>query len=90
MCLCGTKNAKKIAYTSISTVIINNVVDLLLINEIHVFAASLSTLIAFLSMFIIRYIDVNKTVHMKIRMPIIIGSVLIGGMLIGATIVMIK
>lgn len=37
----------------------------------------------FLSMFVIRYIDVNKTVHMKIRKPIIVGSVLIGGMLIG-------
>lgn len=36
-----------------------------------------------ISMFIVRYIDVNKTVHMKIRKPIIIGSVLIGGMLIG-------
>lgn len=77
------KNAKKIAYTSISAAIINIAVDLILINKIQVFAASLSTLIAFLSMFIVRYIDVNKTVHMKIRKPIIIGSVLIGGMLIG-------
>lgn len=77
------KNAKKIAYTSISAAIINIAVDLLLIDKIQVFAASLSTLIAFLSMFIIRYIDVNKTVHMKIRKPIIIGSVLIGGILIG-------
>ena len=39
--------------------------------------------LVFLSMFVIRYIDVNKTVHMKIRKPIIVGSVLIGGMLIG-------
>lgn len=77
------KNAKKIAYTSISAAIINITVDLILINKIQVFAASLSTLVAFLSMFIVRYIDVNKTVHMKIRKPIIIGSVLIGGMLIG-------
>lgn len=77
------KNAKKIAYTSISAAIINITVDLILINKIQVFAASISTLIAFLSMFIIRYIDVNKTVHMKIRKPIIIGSVLNGGMLIG-------
>ena len=77
------KNAKKIAYTSISAAIINITVDLLLINKIQVFAASISTLVAFLSMFIIRYIDVNKTVHMRIRKPIIIGSVLIGGMLIG-------
>lgn len=34
-------------------------------------------------MFIIRYIDVNKTVHMRIRKPIIIGSILIGTMLMG-------
>ena len=77
------KNAKKIAYTSISAAIINITVDLILINKIQVFAASISTLVAFLSMFVIRYIDVNKTVHMKIRKPVIVGSVLIGGMLIG-------
>ena len=34
-------------------------------------------------MFVIRYVDVNKTVHMKIRKPIIIASILIGIMLIG-------
>ena len=49
------KNAKKIAYTSISAAIINITVDLILINKIQVFAASLSTLIAFLSMFIVRF-----------------------------------
>ena len=77
------KNAKKIAYTSISAAIINITVDLILINKIKVFAASISTLIAFFSMFIIRYIDVNKTVHMQIRKPIIIGSILVSTMLIG-------
>ena len=56
---------------------------LILINKIKIFAASISTLVAFFSMFIIRYIDVNKTVHMRIRKPIIIGSILIGTMLIG-------
>ena len=39
------KNAKKIAYTSISAAIINITVDLILINKIQVFAASLSTLV---------------------------------------------
>ena len=67
------KNAKKIAYTSISAAIINITVDLILINKIQVFAASLSTLVAFLSMFIVRYIDVNKTVHMRIKKPIAVG-----------------
>ena len=77
------KNAKKIAYTSISAAIINITVDLILINKIQVFAASLSTLVAFLSMFIVRYIDVNKTVHMRIKKPIAVGSVLLSVMLIG-------
>lgn len=77
------KNAKKIAYTSISAAIINITVDLILINKIQVFAASLSTLVAFLSMFIVRYIDVNKTVHMRIKKPIAVGSVLLSVILIG-------
>lgn len=77
------KNAKKIAYTSISAAIINITVDLLLINKIQVFAASLSTLIAFLSMFVVRYIDVNKAVHMRIKKPIAIGSILLSIMLVG-------
>ena len=77
------KNAKKIAYTSISAAIINITVDLILINKIQVFAASLSTLVAFLSMFIVRYIDVNKTVHIRIKKPIAVGSVLLSVMLIG-------
>lgn len=77
------KNAKKIAYTSISAAIINITVNLLLINKIQVFAASLSTLIAFLSMFVVRYIDVNKAVHMRIKKPIAIGSILLSIMLVG-------
>ena len=77
------KNAKKIAYTSISAAIINITVDLILINKIRVFAASISTLVAFLTMFIVRYKDVNKVVHMRIKKPIIIGSLVIGFMLIG-------
>lgn len=77
------KNAKKIAYTSISAAIINITVDLILINKIQVFAASLSTLVAFLSMFIVRYIDADKIVHMRIKKPIAVGSVLLSVMLIG-------
>lgn len=76
------KNAKKIAYTSISAAIINIVVDIILINKIHIFAASFSTLIAFVAMFIIRYIDVNRIVSLKIKKKIAIDSILIGTMLI--------
>lgn len=76
------KKAKKIAATSISAAIINLTVNLIFINKINIYAASVSTLIAFLSMFLVRYIDVNKTVHMKIKKTIILSSLLIGIMLI--------
>lgn len=76
------KKAKKIAYTSISAAIINIVVNVALINKIGLYAASLSTLVAFVSMFIIRYIDVNRTVRMKISRPVVIGSLLIGSILV--------
>lgn len=76
------KAAKKIAYTSISAAIINIGVHLALLSSIKLYAASVSTLVSFGSMFIIRYFDVNKTIRMKIRRPIIISSVLIGAMLI--------
>ena len=76
------KKAKKIAYTSISAAVINIVVDLLLINKIDIYAASVSTLVAFGVMFVVRYIDINRTVRMKLSKSAIIGSLAIGGMLI--------
>ena len=75
------KKAKKIASTSIAAAMINIIVNLILINFIGLFAASLSTFVAFLVMFIIRYNDINKTVKMKIEKSIIWGSISIGGML---------
>lgn len=75
------KKAKKIAYTSISAAIINIVVDLLLIQKIDIYAASVSTLVAFGAMFVVRYIDINRTVRMKLKKSAIIGSLAIGGML---------
>ena len=71
------KNARKIAITSAMAAIINLGVDLLLINHIQLYAASFSTFIAFFSMFIIRYLDVNKTVHMRIHPKVAIGSIVI-------------
>ena len=47
---------------------------LLLINKIGLFAASISTFVAFGSMAVIRYIDINKTVKMKISTPVLISS----------------
>ena len=78
----GKKNAKKIAQTSISAAMINITVDLLLIRKIHIFAASFSTLAAFLILFFVRYRDVNRTVRMKLKCSVVIGCLLMGGFLI--------
>lgn len=75
------KKAKKIASTSLLAAIINIIVNVSLINFIGVYAASISTLIAFATMFIVRYIDVNKSVRMKIKRSIVLGSIVIGSML---------
>lgn len=76
------KKAKKIATTSVAAAVVNLGVNLLLVRYIQLYAASLSTLIAFLSMFLIRYIDINKTVHMRIKRSILISSVVMGVLLI--------
>lgn len=78
------KNANKIAFTSIASAIINIVLDVILINRIQIYAASISSLVAFVTMFFVRYLDVNKTVHMKISKSVVIGSIIIGCMLIGS------
>jgi O-antigen/teichoic acid export membrane protein len=70
----ATKNSKKVAYTSVAAAVINIATNLLMIGHIGLYSASLSTLIAFGSMAIIRYIDINKTVHMKISTSALASS----------------
>lgn len=72
----ATKESKKIAYTSALSAVINISINLLLIRKIGLYAASISTLISFGSMLVLRYIDINKTICMKIN-PIILYSSLI-------------
>lgn len=72
------KRAKKIAATSVMAAIINLGVDLLLVGKIKIYAASLSTLIAFAVMAIIRYIDINREVKMRIRPKVALGCLAIG------------
>lgn len=76
----ATKQSNKVAITSIAAVI-NLAVDLLCINKIGLYAASVSSLIAFFAMFIIRYFDVNKIVRMKINHQVVVSSILIGSLL---------
>ena len=71
------KNSKKVAYTSAASAIINIIVHLALIWKIGLYAASVSTLVAFASMAIIRYIDINKIIKMKIDPPVLISSIIV-------------
>lgn len=71
------KQTKKIATTSAISAIINIIVHLILIGRIGLYAASISTLIAFGSMALVRYIDVNKSVKMKISTSTLFSSLII-------------
>lgn len=73
----ATKDTCKIASTSAKAALINIVTDLLLIKRIGLYAASLSTLIAFGSMAMIRYHDINKIVKIKISSNTIISSIIL-------------
>ena len=72
------KETKKIAYTSIASAVINITVNCLLINRIGLYAASISTLVAFLAMAIFRYYDVNKYVSMRIDRKVLSVSIILG------------
>lgn len=67
------KLTKEIAKTSIIAAIINIVVNIALIKQIGLYAASISTVIAYLTMFIYRWIDVKKYVNIKTNKLLIIG-----------------
>lgn len=65
------KLTKEIAKTSIIAAIINIVVNIALINQIRLYAASISTVIAYFAMFIYRWIDVKKYVSIKTNKALI-------------------
>ncbi len=60
------KRTKEVAKTSFFAAAINIIIDLALIKLIGLYAASLSTLIAYFTMAIYRYIDIRK--YMKIKL----------------------
>lgn len=59
------KLTKEIAKTSIMAAIINILINVILIKKIGLYAASLSTLIAYFAMFLYRYYDSRKYVKLK-------------------------
>lgn len=61
----ATKNSKEIAKTSIYAAVINIFINLILIKYIGLYAASISTLIAYLSMSIYRVWDSKKYITIK-------------------------
>lgn len=71
------KMTKQIAKTSFISGIINLFVDIVLIKFIGIYAAVISTIIAFATMAIYRYYDVQKYVKIKINKNIIFSIIII-------------
>ena len=72
------KNTKAIASTSIVSAIINILSHLLLIRCLGLFAATLSTLLAYFIMFIYRYIDIRKKyIKLKFNIKVLISSMVV-------------
>lgn len=66
-------NSKKSGWTTLIAAIVNIIIHLILIKYINLYAASISTLISYLLLFFIRYVDINK----KIKLSIDRNSILI-------------
>ena len=60
------KKTKEIAKTSIFSAIINIGVNIILIRYIGLYAAAISTLVAFLSMCVYRYYDIKKYINFRL------------------------
>ena len=71
------KLTKEIAKTSFFAAIINAVINIGLINYIGLFAASLSTLFAWLAMLIYRFIDSKKHIKLKIDLKLVLSMIAI-------------
>lgn len=71
------KDSRKIAATSAMAAGINILVNVVLIGKIGIYAASISTFIAFGAMAIIRYLDINKNMAVHIERKTLQLSILI-------------
>lgn len=70
------KMTKQVMYTSIVSAIINILINLILIKYIGLYAASISTLLAYAVMAIYRHLDFNKIIRISIdRKMILIGII---------------
>ena len=71
------KNTKKVARTSFVVAVINIIVHLSLIKFIGLYAASISTFISYFVMMIYRYIDIKRTIDIKIEKGLIVKTLII-------------
>lgn len=71
------KKTKEIAVTSFWSGVINIVINLLLINVIGIYAAAISTAIAFAVMSIYRIMDVQKYVKLKVNLKLVLALIVL-------------
>lgn len=72
------KKSVEIAKTSMYAAIINIGMDIILIKWLGLYAASLSTLFAYVAMALYRYYDVKKYVDVSLNKKTIAGTIAIG------------
>lgn len=74
------KKTKSVGVTTMLAAALNLVIDLVCVNMIGIYAASISTLVSYLFLFIYRMINVNKFQKIKYNIPKMIGCffVLVG------------
>lgn len=71
------KMTKKVANTAVLGAVLNVVINFLLIKKIGIFAASLSTAIAYFAMMVYRYFDLKKYINIKYDKSLIVKTILI-------------
>lgn len=67
------KKTKSVGITTIVAAICNLVIDLLCINWLGIYAASISTLVSYLLLFMFRIVDVQKIIRIKIDYVQVMG-----------------
>lgn len=78
------KKSVEIAKTSIYSAIINILTNVLLVQIIGLYAASISTLMAYLVMAIYRYIDVKKYINIPLKTKNILFTLIMGVLVVGS------
>ena len=71
------KMTKQVAFVSVMGAIINIVVNLLFINKLGLYAASLSTAISYFIMMVYRHIDLKKYINIKYEKGLAIKTIMI-------------